>query len=186
MCTTIAERLLDSEEHACEGAIPQIAYDAAEEIKRLEAALATTQAALAQAVQHVQDRDKLISELLGNAGRVLANWSSNQLADSVNILRSSLTGHYLWIQQGDTELQRKYVFAGNDPHGATADILREHPDARVISCYDEIWTEDGYTLHVRADGSLVDDLNPDQRDLLYSDLDELIETGIEFTGRPAM
>lgn len=51
----ICERLLDSEEHAGEAAIPEVAEDAVEVIQRLQAALLATQAALSQAMQHSEN-----------------------------------------------------------------------------------------------------------------------------------
>lgn len=59
----IIERLLDSEEHAAESAIPAVAEDAVEEITRLRKALESTQTALSQAMQAFTQQRSLITKM---------------------------------------------------------------------------------------------------------------------------
>lgn len=66
----ICERLRDSEEHAVEAAVPEVAEDAVETIVRLQAALAATQAALSHAMQHSETANKFIAQVAG-----LSMWS---------------------------------------------------------------------------------------------------------------
>lgn len=65
----IIHRLLDSEEHATEDAIPLVAEDAADEIKKL--------------------RDR-VTDLENAARSVLANWEHGDLAGAVNWLDGTL------------------------------------------------------------------------------------------------
>lgn len=62
---SICERLLDSEEHAVEAAIPDVAEDAVAAITRLSAALAATQVALSQAMQHSEKPGKFVERIAG-------------------------------------------------------------------------------------------------------------------------
>lgn len=61
----ICERLLDSEEHACESAVPGVAEDAVEVIKRFSTALQATQTALSQAMQHSEKAGALVDTVAG-------------------------------------------------------------------------------------------------------------------------
>jgi len=60
----ICKRLVDSEEHALEAAIPPVAEEAVETINRLSSALAATQHALSQAMQHSETANKLVEGYL--------------------------------------------------------------------------------------------------------------------------
>ncbi|WP_341744733.1 hypothetical protein [Azonexus hydrophilus] len=62
---SICKRLLDSEEHAVEAAIPEVAEDAVEVINRLDAALKATQVALSQAMQHSEKAGKFVEQIAG-------------------------------------------------------------------------------------------------------------------------
>lgn len=62
---SICDRLLDSEEHAGESAIPAVAEEAAEEITRLAKALTATQVALSQAMAHSEKTGKLVVQVAG-------------------------------------------------------------------------------------------------------------------------
>lgn len=62
---SICERLLDSEEHAGEAAIPEVAEDAVEVINRLTTGLKATQVALSQAMQHSEKAGKLVERIAG-------------------------------------------------------------------------------------------------------------------------
>lgn len=62
---SICERLLDSEEHAVEAAIPEVAEDAVAVITRLSAGLAATQVALSQAMQHSEKAGRLVERIAG-------------------------------------------------------------------------------------------------------------------------
>ena len=66
----VCQRLLDSEEHAVDAAIPEVAEDAVEIIARLQAALVATQTALSQAMQHGETANKFITRVAG-----LSMWS---------------------------------------------------------------------------------------------------------------
>ena len=60
---SICKRLVDSEEHAVEAAVPEVAIEAAEVIKRLSDALKATQSALSQAMQYAEKADKFIHQI---------------------------------------------------------------------------------------------------------------------------
>lgn len=62
---SICERLLDSEEHAGEAAIPDVAEDAVVVINRLAAALTATQEALSQAMRHSEKAGKFVERIAG-------------------------------------------------------------------------------------------------------------------------
>ena len=59
----ICKRLVDSEEHAVEAAVPEVAFAAAEVIKRLSGALKATQATLSQTMQYVEKADKFVHQV---------------------------------------------------------------------------------------------------------------------------
>lgn len=59
----ICKRLVDSEEHAVEAAVPDVAFEAAEVIKRLSGALKATQSALSQTMQYAEKADKFVHQV---------------------------------------------------------------------------------------------------------------------------
>ena len=59
----ICERLLNSEEHSVESAIPGVAEDAVEVINRLSIAMKATQVALSQAMQHSEERARFVKQI---------------------------------------------------------------------------------------------------------------------------
>lgn len=61
----VCERLLNSEEHAVEDAVPQVAFDAAELIGKLVDTLQAAQTALSQALQHSEKTDKFVQQVAG-------------------------------------------------------------------------------------------------------------------------
>ncbi len=69
----ICKRLVDSEEHAVEAAVPEVAFEAAEVIKRLSGALKATQLALSQTMQYAEKTDKFVHQV-----RALSIWEYDQ------------------------------------------------------------------------------------------------------------
>lgn len=69
----ICERLLDSEEHGVEAAIPGVAEDAVEVINRLTTGLKATQVALSQAMQYSEKAGQFVQQVAG-----LSIWSYDQ------------------------------------------------------------------------------------------------------------
>lgn len=61
----ICKRLVDSEEHAVDAAVPEVAFEAAEVIKRLSGALKATQSTptLSQTMQYVEKADKFVHQV---------------------------------------------------------------------------------------------------------------------------
>ena len=59
----ICKRLVDSEEHAVEAAVPDVAFEAAEVIKRLSGALKATQSTLSQTMQYAEKTDKFVHQV---------------------------------------------------------------------------------------------------------------------------
>lgn len=60
---SICRRLVDSEEHAVEAAVPEVAFEAAEVIKRLAGALKATQSTLSQTMQYAEKADKFVHQV---------------------------------------------------------------------------------------------------------------------------
>ncbi len=60
---SICRRLVDSEEHAVKAAVPEVAFEATEVIKRLSGALKATQSALSQAMQYAEKADKFVHQV---------------------------------------------------------------------------------------------------------------------------
>lgn len=59
----ISDRLLDSEEHSGESAIPEVAEDAAEMISRLSTALLATQSTLSMAMQRAEKPGEFVEQV---------------------------------------------------------------------------------------------------------------------------
>jgi hypothetical protein len=59
----VAQRLIDSEEHAGEGAVPPIAFEASELIKKLCTELISTRAALDQATKQSKESEDFVRQI---------------------------------------------------------------------------------------------------------------------------
>ncbi len=59
----ICRRLVDSEEHAVDDSVPDVAIEAAEVIKRLSGSLKAVQSALSQTMQYAEKADKFVNQV---------------------------------------------------------------------------------------------------------------------------
>lgn len=101
----ICDRLLDSEEHACESAIPPVAEEAAEIIRTLSAECGRLEAQVQDCISHRDTAAKFMDELLGSVETltgIAELYGARTLADLMYLHVAIVNGGFIDYYPGES------------------------------------------------------------------------------------